>query len=554
MRGLRAWVLAMTLAVGAGCGKREMGAARLSGGSQALPGTALEASQTTYRYAFSGQILDGNTGKALPDFGVSLLSEDGSLSALVNSMGGKNGVFHISRNPHANDSAVKSVKLLITAVSHKPLVQLVQVGADCLAGQCPGMKPVPLRLAPADSPSFARAAFAPLNATQHMASVSPGVVFQELLQSGKLDPEIQKLFGTAKNGDILGNVLVILNSAQGADLQQLLSGASSEKLKALGLFSGAASVLVPLLTTTAPDVSSALAAANLILPYLGPILNHQVDGKSSPLASILTTLLADPSSQQNLTSLIQAIARGDKKQTVQFAMATLLPLLQGLVGKKAGTTANPFENLLLKSVMDPKFFSLISSLGSAPKDQKLSLLLGYLQPLVQAMGGKTAPEVAYLFNLLLQDGGIEAIKSFPKDSAAVEKFAQLVPFLEPLVRGLNGSQGAKLAEALAPILSSANPAAAVRDLLFQATAGGAASGPLISGLLPALAPLLSESVPGKQLLSSQLLQGLLNGDFASLQVTKDLQGFAAVVVSGQARDIFKLAQLPNVEKVVALTP
>jgi hypothetical protein len=539
------------VAVAAGCGRIGPGQARLTSGKGAGVPTAEEAGQAVYRYAFSAQALDEGTGQVLPDFSVSLLSEDPAVSALMNSMGDKNGLFHISRNPGLADSAFKALPVLISAVGHKPSLQLLEVGADCVAGQCPGLKPLSLRLPKLDGTNFPSAsALAPLAATQLVNASGTAALFKEMIQSGKIDSGMQQLFSGAKNGDVLNNVLVILSQGQGQDpgslVQSLLSGASGEKLKGL---TGVASTLIPLIANTSPDTSKALLAANTLLPYLTPLLNQSGD---TGLAGVLKTLLTEGNAQQNLTNLVQAISnKQDKTQALQLAMATFLPMLQGLIAKKQGTTTNPFQSLMLKTFLDPKFFTMIASLGdkSIPKDQKLSTLLTYVQPLLQGLGGKNAPEIGYLFNLLIQDGGLAALKDFPKDATAQEKFAKLIPYIEPIIRGLNGGEGSKLAGLLLPLLSGGNPAAAIKNLIPQDASGSA-----IASLLPALEPLLKQTMPGKQVFSAQLLQGLVNGDFAALQVTQDLQGAPAVVMSGQARDLFKLINLPNVEKVVALTP
>ncbi len=559
MFGWRSLFLVAALLGTLSCGKRDMGQVQLTGGSGAGHPSADEAGRASYRYAFSAQVLDETTGLAVPNFAVTLLSQDGAVSALLNAMGDKTGVFHISRNPAAGDLAFKAIPILLTAVGHKPVVQFVDVGADCLAGQCPGSRPLAIHLAIAGAAvSFAKEAFAPLAATQKINAVGTAPLFQALIKSGKMDPEIQKLFSTAKNGDTLSNILIVLNGSHGgADLAQaLLNGANAEKLKGLTTGLGTiAALLVPMLSSSHPDASAAMIAVNALLPYLTPIL--QKAENKGPLMSVLTTLLADPNSQQNLVNLIQSLSKnGDKTKTLQFAMATFLPLLQSLIAKKVPpATASPFETLLAKSVLDPKFAALVASLAdkNIVKDEKVSLLLSYLQPLVQALSGKAAPEIAYLFNQLIQDGGLQKLKDFAKDGTAQEKFAQLIPYIEPLVKGLNSAEATKLAEALLPILASSNPAAAVRDILVKAAAGGSQAGQVIAALLPALEPLLKETSPGKQVLSAQLLQGLLNGDFTGIQVTKDLQGLPAVIVSGQAKDIFKLLQLPNVDKAVALT-
>ena len=71
-------------------------------------------------------------------------------------------------------------------------------------------------------------------------------------------------------------------------------------------------------------------------------------------------------------------------------------------------------------------------------------------------------------------------------------------------------------------------------------------------LAPALDSVLAQWVPQKQLLTAQILQGLAQGDFKDLRIQEDLEGALAVVLSGRAQDIFKAAQLPNVDEMMLL--
>ena len=61
------------------------------------------------------------------------------------------------------------------------------------------------------------------------------------------------------------------------------------------------------------------------------------------------------------------------------------------------------------------------------------------------------------------------------------------------------------------------------------------------------------SSAAKQLLGIQITSGLVKEQFKQLKVVKDVEGQSSVLVAGQARDIFKLALLPNV-KTLRLLP
>jgi len=63
---------------------------------------------------------------------------------------------------------------------------------------------------------------------------------------------------------------------------------------------------------------------------------------------------------------------------------------------------------------------------------------------------------------------------------------------------------------------------------------------------------VEDSMAAKRLFAAQLMNGIASGDFKGLRVDKDLQKSKAVIVSGQAQDLFKLAHLPNIQKLVAL--
>lgn len=57
------------------------------------------------------------------------------------------------------------------------------------------------------------------------------------------------------------------------------------------------------------------------------------------------------------------------------------------------------------------------------------------------------------------------------------------------------------------------------------------------------------NILSKQIFTSQLVLGLSFGDFKNVEVLQDLKNSPALTLKGQARDIFKIAQLPNVKGI-----
>ena len=555
----------------AACGTRPSaihGIANVPGVSGTM--SAQEAGNATYRYAFSAQVLNERTGDALKQFAVSFLGQDTANGTVVNPLGDLNGMFHVSRTPTSNDAASTLMQVLVTAPGFAPVVQSVDVGADCTGSQCAGQKPLTILLKTLSTVAATKtpakpAAFDPSTVTQLLDTKGAGDVFSALVGTGKIDPALQALLKKSNNNDVLTNVLVMLNGSSGSQttalVTQLLSGISADKTKGLGNVTSMMSTMLPMLVQSNPEVAAALVAVNQILPYLQPIVSGQ---GTKPSAASLMPLLAgllggkDPSGSMGtlLTQLMQG--QGGSSSGAQLAMTTLLPLLQGLVpanGTKP-SLQNPLEGLLGSLLKDGNMLSLLSGLGKKPStgSADMQMMLTYLQPLIQALGGKNAGEMATLFNLLVKKDGVVALKNFPAILEGDERFAKIAPFLDPVVRGLNSQDATKLATTLLPLLDKKNPAAAVRGLLTKGiSAGNPNLSTLVGSLYPALSPLLKESVPGKQVFAAQLLQGLINGDLKTVNVTGDMSGNSSVVVAATARDLLKLAQLPNVDKLLSAT-
>ena len=188
----------------------------------------------------------------------------------------------------------------------------------------------------------------------------------------------------------------------------------------------------------------------------------------------------------------------------------------------------------------------------ADKDATLNMALTYMAPVIQGLAGQQSPELAGLFNQLLSEDGLQGIKDLQGKSKE-DQYAALIPFIEPLIQGLNSEDASELSAILIPLMSKQDPAAAVAGLLSsKMMTQNPQFGAMTSVLTPALQSLMSGTVPDKQVLASQLLQGLLGGTYTDLRVVDDAVNGPGVVVSGSALDIFQLAQLPNVSRVVQL--
>lgn len=121
------------------------------------------------------------------------------------------------------------------------------------------------------------------------------------------------------------------------------------------------------------------------------------------------------------------------------------------------------------------------------------------------------------------------------------------------MRNSSGGDAPYVTEVMNQIIAQDDPAKTLVSLFRPASDSKSRFARKVSVLYPAAAHLWQEGVIGKRVLAAQLLQGAFTGDFSALKVTQDLKTAPAVILSGTARDIFKIAQLPNVQKVFALS-
>ena len=358
-----------------------------------------------------------------------------------------------------------------------------------------------------------------------------------------------------QSGSQTGNtVSSLLGSVTNPQLQSLISsvgGASGLANILSGVQSGKGiASLLPALTGGASGVGGALTAVSALLPYLKPILQTSSSTATGPLGQVLAGFLSNP--QANLSSILNLVQPSAGGQSgAQLAAAGLLPLVQGLLSSvpSASGTQHPFLSILQNALNNPGVLQSLTSgtAATTTASQGVSSLLTYLQPLLQGLAGTNQSELATLFNSLVQGGGLDAIKNIAQNPSQ-DTFAKLLPFIQPLVSGLNSGDAQALTSLLAPVLSSSNPAGTLQSLL--ASGGGSNVLQVASTLFPNLQTVLQQAVPGKQLLGSQILQGLLSGSLKNVSVQSDLPGASGVVVSGLASDIAKLAQLPNVQQVL----
>lgn len=515
-----------------------------------------EAGESTYRFALTGQVLDDQTKTPVPNFSVSVLSSDAAVNSVINGLGNANGLFHLSRNPSIRDDLFTQIPILLSAPGFEPLVQSLELGADCKAEPCAETRPLRLlmkarSLLPVEPSSFP--AFSLVTKLMEKKGIS--TLFRAMTAEGKADATVTGELARANNRDILSNVLVILKPTTAGSapdaVAKLLGSIPAETLKSVASANaGMASALVPLLSSSNPKLGAQLLGISGALSYLTPLMGTVSDRETGPLGQIVAGLLAGADPDKTWINLAQSLQAQGRQP--QLAMPMFLPFSFGTSGDTAAGEIFPFANAMKSSLRNPSLLNFISSLKSTQSGtESQRLLLQYAQPLLQGLVSKNASELATLLNSLVQQDGLMAIKDFAT-LANRDKFVKLAPYLEPIIRGLNSQDSPHLAAALMPFLEQKNPALALRELLTKGTGNLATKGEVVAAVFPALPLILNQAVPAKQIFSAQLLSGLVSGDLSDVKVTQDLSGMAGLILTGQARDIFKIAQLPNVERLMAL--
>lgn len=543
MRDVNLLVLLSLIAL-AGCGQPERSALRITNTlGRGFP-DAKEAGLISYRYAFSAQILDETTGNPVKNFSVSVAGEDASINTVVNALGDRNGLFHLSRDASLSKSLFEWVPAVITAPGFQPIVKLVEVGVDCHSVNCSSGKPTVISLKPLVERSGSSDFFLE-GVTKEIELRGAPALFQGLLNAGKVDPRTSGLFARARTQDSLSRMLVVLNSEGTTDSAGLVSSLLAVETggKMLPVGGDPVSTLA-----AAPKVGSAVVAVGRLLPYMGSISAALKDRQNSALGKAVGALVAQGNTEENVSALASALQR----RSVQLAMPSVPVGITGLFSREAGPSANPFQNVLTSALRDPNFLALFLVKGAGgTKGSQFEMATTYLKPLLQGLVGKNAASIASLFNQLIARDGLMAIKEF-RSLPDQEKFAPLLPYLDPIIRGLNSKDGTFLASQILPLIEQPNPAMALRELVTKGSGDLEMKARVAASLFPGVQNLLSKAVPSKQVFAAQLVQGLVSGELKGVSVTQDLPAASAVVLSGQAQDLFKISFLPNVQRVLWL--
>jgi len=545
-----------------------------------------------FKYAYSGIIFNDSTDQPITNFSIDLITEDPAISSVINALGNLEGLFHISRNPEGNQPIENEVPVLISAPGFESIIKKISLGYDCQTANCLGTLPNRFLLKPeldvaSLDPLVSAITLLAKSVDESISSQGALTIFNDLLQKGKIDSQLQNLLSSSNNGDQLTNILVLLNGAVGdsANAAELVSSilanisdVSVDNLvsklpilrdKGFNSFS-------PLLAGTSPDLSSALVSANMLIPYLKPIIDQAVAKNPSPALKVLQGLLDDPNVANNIVKLADELKKikAGETSSAQFASAGFLPFLGDLASgfSQNQPTAIAYDDILTNSLRNKALADVLKKreqdLAAAANDpdellkiQKriwfanLMQTIGpMIQPLIQGLLTKQAPALAPLLNQVGSQSNPAQLAANFLEQGGANQFAKILPYLEPVISGLSGEQQAALSAFLTPFLKKEDPSKTFQNFFSEQNGNLAQLAEAASALFPGLTEVLNQKVPSKQVFTAQLIQGLLDGSFKNLSVVKELQGASAIVISGRARDIFKIAQLPNVQKVIALEP
>lgn len=508
-----------------------------------------EAGRETYRYAFSGQILDETTKVPVPKFSVELVGDDPAIATILNSLGDERGLFHISRTAATETMQFATVPVIISASGYEPFVQMVDLGSDCLNVGCPEVRPTPFLLKPVPATQSPNR---PLSAKKIQEIITqkgiPGL-FRDLINLGKWDAKTRVELSQARNAELLTNVVIFLKVPDRrsviADLNAIFKDGEERRLSKIPVTWTGRSHEVVEIAREHREVASSLLAVGELLPYLNGIAPKLSVGEGGPLAGLVHRFLSEKDTEAQLAAMVMKSKAETKSE---LAMASLMPLLQGWISK--GNSSTAYEGFLNRALSETTNMEWLSSDSFRSTDDDISLFIKYLQPLAQAFVGKQGVILMRDFNRLIAGEGLKNLHAF--DGARAE-FMALAPYVIPLVRGLGSQDAKRLTRALYPILQRKDPALVIRNIIVRMdTMESEKRSRVIATLFPAAGDWAQQAVPAKQILASQILAGLYFGDFKEVHVTQDLLGGRAVVVSAQARDIFKLTMLPNVEKILIL--
>jgi hypothetical protein len=508
----------------------------------------LQAGITAYRYAFSGQIVDANSGAPLRVFSVSLLGGDSSVVTVINPLGQSQGLFHVSRDASAS-AASTGATVVISSPGYQSAVQAVEVGTDCTSSGCSGKVPQIFALKTALPANLNPSPVTPNSVASGSMTVPQQLALADDLQaSGKLETSSDITAATVSKAVVLLNPQTAETTVP--TVSTLLSTAPTAGLSAIASIIGTiTSAILPWLATIDPQLGAAFTAIKLVLTYLDPLINQVLATNTNPfvqiVAAVLQAFVNSPATTTGTTSTntLASVGLGSLPSSTTTTTATT-----------STASTNPFANILTTVLKNPSAVQVKAPVKSAVKSATTtttaSLVSNYLSPLIQALNSSAGPTLATLFNQLVQQVGLSGLAQFPTGAAELDQYGKLAPYLQSLVQGLNNSDAAALTQLLTPVINSANPAGFLQQLLNPANAAFAN---VANAVFPALQIVTSTWVPGKQVLGAQMLNAVFGGRLSSVQVQQDLAGAPSLVMTGNATSLLKMAQLPNVEKVVVLS-
>ncbi len=503
----------------------------------------------TYPFAFSGKILDSKSRQPIPRYGVDLLGMDSATNAVIDALGTQRGLFHISRNP--TPSMYGTLPILITAPGYESSLEVVDLGADCRTRGCPGMKPAAFYLKSREAPASVAALPASLFSPSSIREISEEGSLSESTHYEKLSDTLVK--SIANNKAEYSKIVVLLQPAASYTtiihnlLATIRSKASNEKIVEN---SPSLEHRLSELSHKDPMLHYYLRHIGELFVYLMPLRRELEKSPPQSMGRVVASLL----NPVELSSLGYFVSALEDKKKAQIAMPSLLPIPTAHFAPNPRSRC-PYEGLIIAALKDSHFHSTaIKELSNQVKHQAfdvVALISGSLGSLIQALLGKGGPEITMALNTVVTGPDpISKIKEVVKSGKPVGNVAKLIPYLKPLAIKLEGKNGKALADFLGPLLKAKNPAKAISDLLTKNNHSHFAD--LAFSIFPTLPTVIQSYVPPKQLLIAQLLQGLIHQDFKEIRVLSDLKGSPAVLLQAFPKDILKLAQLPNVEKILAV--
>ncbi len=386
---LRAAVMTTFFLLVTGCGNRSALKIKNQDGISGIP-TASEAAVTAYRYAFTAIVVDARTGMPVPGFAAGVVSDAPSVLGVINALGDRNGVFHVSRLPTPGEKVIDAMPVVVTAPGYEPLTRSVEIGANCTHFECAGTRPVvlPLRAATAATPP-------------------------------KTDKTSQALL-----------LLKGQRPASPGEIQGFLDLLKGEKI---GATLGSLDALLPYVQTTVE--SKPLFAS--VVPFFASL---EKKSTQTPLTGVLTQALRDPAFFDLLTG--KTALHSDKNVT--FVLGYLQPLIQGL-GSKNGPELSVLFNALLKKEGVLGLKDLMKSANA----QAYAPLLPFVEPLVRGLNSEDAEKLASMLEPLLKRvdpaGALKGLLTNKKTDSAATVALGVFPSLPGVLgQSLGGKQALAL--------------------------------------------------------------------------------------------------------------